>query len=344
MSLVNISPNMLLPVPVPTQDFGPDWANQVYSCLYSQIDAHDHSSGKGVQITPAGININENLSFSGNSTTNLLASSYNAQSLPLSGTTYPGAVYVAGVDLYYNDINGNQIKLTSGGLVNATSSGISSGTASATFISGVLVVNANTNTPANIQGGSVFLGNNVANSKYLELSPPNAMAANYQLVLPSLPTSTSFMQLDTAGNMSASVPIANGITRSNQAAVGQQVSSSCGTFTSSLSSVNITNLTVTITTSGRPVMVILQSSGAGTPSYYGVVGSTAEGFITVTRDLSTPFQYRFQNPIGQSDVLFTGSVVLGLDVVSAGTHTYTLSTGTNGTVTFNNLVLMAYEL
>ena len=82
-------------------------------------------------------------------------------------------------------------------------------------VSSVLVVNANTNKPANIQAGSILLGNNITSSNYLTLQPPAAMAANYPLTLPSTPVATSFMQLDTSGNMSASVSVSLGITSSN---------------------------------------------------------------------------------------------------------------------------------
>ncbi len=118
-------------------------------------------------------------------------------------------------ELFYNDSSGNQVQITLAGVINATSSGIASGTASAAFSTGVLVVNAATNTPANIQVASILLGNNVANSKFLTLSPPNAMGANYSLVLPGIPAATSFMTLDTSGNMGASIATANGITGSN---------------------------------------------------------------------------------------------------------------------------------
>lgn len=275
MANVNISPNMLLPVPVPTQDPGPDWANNIYACLYSQLDAHDHSSNKGVQITPAGMNINVNLPFQSNSATGLLSTSYTPQSSPLSAGSFPAAVYVSGVDLFYNDTSGHQIQITSGGAVNATSSGISSGTATASFVSSVLVVNANTNTPANIQGGSIFLGNNVVNSKYLELSPPNAMAANYQLILPSLPASPSFLQVDTSGNITASPNVTGGLTTSNFAAnsVTAPIRNSAnfltggipsgGFSTNSTSLVDVTGLTVTIASnpSNKKYAFIIQSSG-----------------------------------------------------------------------------------
>lgn len=189
---------MNLPIPVVGVDPGPDYAANVNSSL-TILDQHNHSLGSGVQITPSGLNINSALSLNGNTLTQTAAVTL----IPQVAAPVNGSVYESGVDLFYIDGNGNVIQITSGGTVNATSSGITSGTASASFVAGVLVVNAAVNTPANIQAGSILLGNNVVNSKFLTLSPPNAMGANYQLVLPALPAQTNVMTLDTSGNMSS---------------------------------------------------------------------------------------------------------------------------------------------
>ena len=197
--MATISPNMNLIVPVAGVDTGLVWEQSTAADL-SIIDGHDHSTGKGVPITPAGLNISSDLSFNGNQATTLKAVAYQAQgSLSTLLSTY-----VVGADLYYNDGSGNAIQITKSGSVNATSSGISSGTASASFVAGVLVVNSAPLTPANIQAGSILLGNNVANSKFLTLSPPSAMAANYTVTLPALPAvNNSFVTMDTSGNLRA---------------------------------------------------------------------------------------------------------------------------------------------
>lgn len=204
MSNVTITPNMNLPLPIPGQDPGPDYANQ-QNGAFTIIDAHDHTPGKGVPITPAAISINTDLSFGGNSATNMKSITF----LPQASIPTPFSVYFTGVDAYVTDGVGNVIQLTASGSVNATTSGISSGTASAAFSGGVLVVNSAPNTPANIQVGSVLLGNNVVNSKFLTLSPPAAMAVNYTLTLPPLPSVTSIMALDTSGNITAPYTVDN---------------------------------------------------------------------------------------------------------------------------------------
>lgn len=214
MANTTLSTNMSLPIPNVGVDPGPDYAQNINSSL-TILDQHNHSSGSGVQINPSGININSDFPMNGNNLTLIRSSRYAVQITPLSGPSDLGCVYVSGVDLWFNDVNGNQIQITSGGAVLATSSGISSGTNSASFISNVLVVNSAPLTPANIQAGSILLGNNIANSKFLTLAPPNAMGANFQLTLPNIPGSNSFLGIDTSGNISGFIPQSQGITASN---------------------------------------------------------------------------------------------------------------------------------
>ena len=181
---------------------------------YGLLDGHNHTSGNGVQIPPSGLNMIADLPFQNNNAIVLRSTQFVNASMPLP-VTGPMAVlngtYVAGGNLYFNDAGGNQIQITKSGLVNATSSGIANGTASATFAAGVLVVDANTNTPANIQVASVLLGLNSASTNYLTLSPPASLASGlYTLTLPSNPVGngiTKFVTLDTAGNFGTSSSI-----------------------------------------------------------------------------------------------------------------------------------------
>jgi hypothetical protein len=196
------SPNMGLSIPSVGTDPSPDWANNINASL-TVIDQHNHSSGEGVQITPDGMNINVDLAFNDNNATELRSVRFQSQSLNLSGAQDLDCLYVVGVDLWYNDGNGNQVQISKNGGINATSSSISSGTATAGFVAGTLVVDQAANTPGNIEGGSILIGNNVANSKFVTLAPTGILSLNYQLSLPLLPAQQSFMTLDQFGNMAA---------------------------------------------------------------------------------------------------------------------------------------------
>lgn len=208
-----VTPNMNLIQPTIGVDSGLTWEQDVNSNS-SIIDGHNHTPGYGVLIPPAGLNINSNLTFQNNQATNLQACAFTAQ----TSVTTLDAIYVKGVDLYYRDGSNNEIQITTGGTVNATSSGITSGTATASFVSSVLVVNAASTTPANIKAGSILIGNNSAGSKYLTLAPPASMAANITETLPTIPGATSFMQMDSGGNMAASIAITGALTTSNLSA------------------------------------------------------------------------------------------------------------------------------
>lgn len=361
-----LTPLMSLPNPVPGADPGPDYANNLQSSL-NILDQHNHSPGSGNQVNPSGIDINSDLTFNtANNAVDLRTARFTPQVAPLSLPTDLGAVYVSGADLFYNDTAGNQVQITSAGAVLATSSGISSGTASASFVSSVLVVNANTNTPANIRGGSLLLGNNIASSHFLTLAPPSAMGNDYQLNLPAIPGATSFMTLDTSGNMAGSIATSggitstnianNGISRPNLPLVGQQQSSSCGSFGPIVSATGspITNLTVTITTTGRPVMVSLQGDGTQNNSFNASTGflSTGSSFqciVGMVRDNTTFLNYVNMPNLDPSlpPAWFPPSALNCIDVVSAGTHTYEVvvsAVGSSGQFFASHMILTAYEL
>jgi hypothetical protein len=391
----NLSPNMSLPVPSVGVDPGPDYALNLNSSLLI-LDQHNHSPGSGVPITPSGLNINADLAFDSNNATFLRSARFVPQLTTLSLPTDIGCVYVSGVDLWYNDVNGNKIKITAGGTVNATSSGITSGTASASFSSGVLVVNAASNTPANIQVGSVLLGNNTAGSKFLTLSPPNAMPSNFTLVLPNIPSVTSIMALDTSGNISAPYTVDNstivissnvievpagGIT-TTQIAAGTIVASniapqsisqgllvpksgnnpaSAGEIaisavvspavgTSSNSYVDLIG-PVTLTTTGGPVMVMLEGCDIGATSngYVQVSQASAAGFLTFINGTNSQYcgSVELTTPAGATGGMQFNPSLFGIDfstVGTPGTYSYYLQVRTNSFVTIDLVRLLAYEL
>ena len=254
-----ISPNMGLIIPGVGTELGPTWATDLNASL-SILDSHNHSSGQGVQITPNGLNINSDLTFINNNAINLRSTRYTSQASALVLGTDLGCISNINGNLYWNNNSGTAVQITSGSSIVGTAgsiSGLPSGTASASYASGTFVWQSATNTSAVMDAGSVILRNNTANSKGLTLNPPNAMASNYSLTLPSLPGSTSFLQIDNSGNITAGATTANGLTPDNMAPRGFSsginppgpnyffASASCGNFTTaSTSYVNVTNLNV----------------------------------------------------------------------------------------------------
>lgn len=338
------SPNMGLTVPGVGTEYSPTWASDLNASL-SVIDSHNHSAGQGVQITPSGLNINADLAFQGNNATLLRSTRFSPQSAVLSGAADVGCLYVVNNELYYNDVTGgHNVQMTSNGSVNATSSGISSGTASASFSAGVLVVKSSSTSFANIDMQSAILANSGNLSNQLTLQAPS-LSGSYSLTLPPIPSSQSFMAVDTSGNITGYASVAQGITRSNQAAVGQQISSSCSTFsTSSSSFVNVTNLSVTITTSGRPVMILVQPDGSGSGGELQVPANN-DMAVQILRGVSSVYFTIFGSGTGPNFSIPVSSVLF-LDTPSAGTYTYQvqMKSPSGGTVICDNAVLVAYEL
>jgi hypothetical protein len=198
---------MGMPVPVPTVDPGPQWATDLNTCL-TTVDQHDHSTGKGTPVTPSGLNINSDLNFNANNAIGLRSSRYNVQASPLSGVSDLGCLYVSGVDLYYNDENGNQIRMTASGSVSGTAGSITGlvppANVTYTGFNQTFTFQSSTATAASLDGGSVTIRNLTASSPGITLSPPASLASNYTITFPnSLPSSSSYFITDPNGNISS---------------------------------------------------------------------------------------------------------------------------------------------
>lgn len=146
------------------------------------------------------------------------------------------------------------------------------------------------------------------------------------------------------------------VTREKQEAVGQQLSATSGNFTtSSTSFVDVTNLSVTITTSGRPVVLILVSDGVSSSNLaaVGISGTTAANDVAASiafvRDATlVSFQVFQARATGSGQNFWTpASGFSHTDVVGAGTYTYKVQVqrnAFNGNATVNYCKLLAYEL
>jgi hypothetical protein len=112
------SPNMGIVVPVVSSELGPAWATELFNALIATIDAHNHTSGKGVQVPTAGININADLGFGGFNATNFRSVRLANQGSPLALGPDIGCLYESGGELWYNDSSARQVKLTNTGNAN----------------------------------------------------------------------------------------------------------------------------------------------------------------------------------------------------------------------------------
>ena len=163
-------------------------------------------------------------------------------------------------------------------------------------------------------------------------------------------------------NVTTAKIAANAVTRAKLEAVGQQVSSAnAGLSVSGTTFTDLTNLTVTITTTGRPVMLMLineVSSTFGNGASINVSNSVANA-TTAQADVAilegstiiSQFTLRQTIPANSSGLGLSfdwpASGINHIRVVAAGTYTYKIQAatpaGTTG-ITFQNLKLVAFEL
>ncbi len=182
-----LTPNMSLIQSSIGVDTGLSWEQNLNASL-NVLDGHTHAPGSGLQITPSAININASLAFNQNA---LLIAAY--LNMAAQGGSVPTpidlSVYVVGNELFYKDGVGNAVQLTAAGSVNATSSGISSGTATASFVSSVLVVTQSVGVGAAIDAASYILRYNGSypspSGNAIVLSAPAALSGSYQITFPA---------------------------------------------------------------------------------------------------------------------------------------------------------------
>lgn len=344
--------NMGLTVPTVSTTPGPDYASEINSDMQT-IDTHDHSTGKGVQITPAGINVNSDFSFNSNNATNLRSTRFVAQGSPLAAASDLGCCYVSGSDLYYNDTGGNQIRITQSGAIAGSPGSISSLTspASASYNAGAtkFVWQSAALTAADMDFRSAIFRNSGASSFGMTVAAPT-LSGDLSLTLPTVPAATSFQTIDSSGVMSTG-PVTNaGITRNYLAAVNQKVSSASVSF-ASLSSAAMTYLSVTIGCYGRPVMLMFISDGSTTAGFVNGVKASGTGSMTQTTyvikyngfTVSLPFVSSLGNA---SSYTAPGSMNFIHYGASVGSNTYTFGVqSTNGSSAGpDSVTMVAYEL
>lgn len=272
------TPNMNLTLPVVSQTPGPTWASDINADL-SVIDEHNHTSGKGALVPVAGLDIDSDLSLATHALTNVAKVALLNQ---VSNTT-AGSVYAVGGNLWWNNGSGTGVQITSGNSVNGATGNIGGliGAAAINYVSGSLsfqFIDQNGAAAGLLAGGlscsqvlldNVTLNTSAGTSSYTLNMPTGAVAA------PSFVTAT----VGVTGTQLGYLTQAGGITRTMQAAVGQQIGSylSSGPLSSGGSVLN----SVTLTTVGRPVVIGLQSpAGVGTSSFIRVTGDIA-GTYTV---------------------------------------------------------------
>lgn len=118
--MTHTTPDMNLVLPDILGTVGPSYAYDWDAAAYL-IDAHDHSTGKGVKITPSGLNISSDLTISQNNITDLRSARLFNNSSFTPGINDKTCLYSLNDELYFIDGAGNDIQITLNGAIDLSS-------------------------------------------------------------------------------------------------------------------------------------------------------------------------------------------------------------------------------
>lgn len=204
-------------------------------------------------------------------------------------------------------------------------------------------------TTTQISGSAAITGSQIASST---VAPSNLSSITDGSTLDQ---SGSGSKLEVISGGINTTQLANGsVTQAKRAALNIVTGSSCGAFTGTASAITpVTSLSVSITTTGRPVTVCMQGDSTGS-SFVGPTSSNTAPTMALylIRDSSVNLtSFTYQNNVvnaGTSGVsMSVPSIGCYLDTgASAATHTYNISyiAGSGAIAQVSHYVLIAYEL
>lgn len=189
------------------------WDTEINATI-DLLDAHDHSTGNGVRVPVAGLDIDADLPMAGFGIAGLKVVDLAAV-LASEVTGYPTALFCNSADneLYWRTSGGSNVQLTSGASLNAALLGgftgdYGTGGSEANFNSGTSIFNflRAANHRGNIDSADHRLFEGTAGiTNAVKLRSPNALAASYDWIYPTaLPGVQTMLQLGSAGQVAAS--------------------------------------------------------------------------------------------------------------------------------------------
>jgi hypothetical protein len=203
-----VTPYMSMDLPVVSATLGPAWASKINAALQLN-DAHDHSTGKGVPVRPAGMYMDADLDFRGTNPKNMRSARFQLLSSLIGGVDDICCLYFKGADLYVNDSAGNQIQITSGGGIIGTPGSISGlvSPAAVTYTPASKIFNfySDSLVRAAVGCGPLTIADPVTSGKGVTISVPSGLTGDYALELPgALPGSAKPLTLDATGKIAPS--------------------------------------------------------------------------------------------------------------------------------------------
>ena len=344
-------------------DTGPTWADNLNTSL-DAIDGHDHSTNKGVRITPAGLNINADLEFNQNSATELKNVIFDS-SVTAATTSY--SLYQASGNLYWRNGSGTAVQVTTGSSVNAGAgsiSGMTSTDAGVTYADGSKTFNFFTDS-ANEDYGKMahadlllfkYTNDNSADTDYITIAANSAASGHsgtiyvpsengtflttntsYAAAVINIATSASNYAINLKPHGTGHVVIGNGSATGKLTSNGAYdliLDTNSGTNSSSIAITDAANGNISFIPNGTGEIVIGSGSSAGKITSSGAHdlvldtnAGTNSSNITITDAANGNISFI---PNGTGKILVGSGSAAGV-VTSSGAYDLTISTnsGTN---------------
>lgn len=107
------TPNMNLDLPTVSITLGPTWASELNAAL-ELVDSHDHTSGKGIPIRTAALDIDADLSLQNFRLVDSTSLQLVTAASPVSGVGFENSLSAASGDLYWTNSSGVAVQITDG--------------------------------------------------------------------------------------------------------------------------------------------------------------------------------------------------------------------------------------
>lgn len=329
---------MGLTLPVVSVTLGPTYASD-NNAAFEDVDAHDHSSGKGVQVPSAGLNINGNVDWDANSITDLGSADFSAQLSALSSGSRRIFSYAG--ELYYRDAVGNNVRLTLAGSVDGSGSGAITGLsppaiASYTSATKQFGLFFDTAKQASIQHGDLLIfpfDGSAQYTNFTTIKASTALASNFTLTLPTaLPATKLPLVSSSAGALSFDTELQLGNGSAGSPSYSFSGDTNTGMYNTGTAD------TIGWTTGGTLRLSLNTTSLTSTLPFYAAVGSASTPIYTFTTDTNTGIYHSGADEIGfavggsavfRADVdglsMFTGAQLIGDDGGTAAAPAFTFA-------------------
>ena len=336
------TPDMQLVLPDPGVTPGPAWASELNTAL-ERVSEHDHTSGNGVQLGTASLNINGDLTFNSHNIIDLNSLVLDSLSAdPSTATT----VYVKNGELFYVDDSAQVVQITSNGSVAGATGTIGGMTSippdinpSATFSSFNLdfTFNHDASRPAKLNISDVALYPFTVSpaapaSDYVSLLAPAALGAQYDWTFPlAVPSKTSPLVWSGAGVVD-DIELNDG-----QFLIGATAGAvAAGSIAGTANQVTVTNAANLITLALPQDIATTSSPTFSTPIVTRLtvgLGTEALPAIRFSGDTNTGMY-----STGDGDLAFTNNGTQRLLIDGGGAHQFTGNLTVTGDLTTDEII------